>query len=141
MKTEHLCRTHIFLSVAHLITDHHTHLRAAQVWDVLHLKKVIHSQHVSLEVLDPLPSFCSTPPPTSQTSQPMTGIRRSPCATPHGGFQFGHLVEPTPLTFDEGLSVARDRWFNHKCRRAHASELGKQRERTRVEEVARRIRP
>ena len=30
-------RTHIFLSVAHLITDRHTHLRAAQVWDVLHL--------------------------------------------------------------------------------------------------------
>ena len=28
------CRTHIFLSVAHLITDHHTHLRVAQVWDV-----------------------------------------------------------------------------------------------------------
>ena len=29
-------RTHIFLSIAHLITDHHTHLRSAQVWDVLH---------------------------------------------------------------------------------------------------------
>ena len=31
-----LRRTHFFLSVSHLITDHHTHLRVAQVWDVLH---------------------------------------------------------------------------------------------------------
>ena len=44
-----LRRTHIFLSVAHLFTDQHTHLRVAQVWDVLHLcafLQVIHSQHV-----------------------------------------------------------------------------------------------
>ena len=30
-------RTHIFLSVAHLITDHHTHVRLAQVLDAVHL--------------------------------------------------------------------------------------------------------
>ena len=45
-----LRRTHFFLSVSHLITDHHTHLRVAQVWDVLHflrILRVIHSQHVS----------------------------------------------------------------------------------------------
>ena len=28
----------------------------------------------------------------------MTGIRRSSCATPHRGLQFGGLAEPTPLT-------------------------------------------
>ena len=50
VKTETPRRTHIFLNVTHVITDHHTHLRVAQVWDVLHLLrivKVIHSQHVS----------------------------------------------------------------------------------------------
>ena len=28
----------------------------------------------------------------------MTGFRRCPCITPHGGFQFGRLVEHDPLT-------------------------------------------
>ena len=51
-----------------------------------------------LDVPDPCPTFCSTPPPTEQTALPMTRIRRSPCATPHGRLQFGRLVEPTPLT-------------------------------------------
>ena len=27
----------------------------------------------------------------------MTGIKRSPCATPHGGLLYGHLDESTPL--------------------------------------------
>ena len=31
----------------------------------------------------------------------MTGIGRPTCATPHGGFQFGHLAESTPLTCTE----------------------------------------
>ena len=51
-----------------------------------------------LDVPDPYPSFCSTPPPTSQTPLSMTGIKRSPCATPHGGWQFDRLVEHNPLT-------------------------------------------
>ena len=51
-----------------------------------------------LDVPDPFPSFCSFPPPSKQTLLPLTGIRKSPGATPHGGFQFGRLVEPTPLT-------------------------------------------
>ena len=37
------------------------------------------------------------------TLLPMTGIRRSPCATPHGGLEFGRLVEPTPLTGNEPI--------------------------------------
>ena len=50
-----------------------------------------------LDVPGACPSFCPTPP-SAPTALPMTGIRRSPCATPHGGLQFGHLVESTPLT-------------------------------------------
>ena len=45
--------------------------------------------------------FCSTPPPSTPTSLPLTGIRRPPCATPHRGIQFGRLAESTPLTFYE----------------------------------------
>ena len=45
VKTEHfVART--FFCVAHFITDHHTHLRGAQVAP-LRILKVIHSQHVS----------------------------------------------------------------------------------------------
>ena len=49
-----LRRTHIFLSVAHLITDHHTHLRCGSSlgcvapWRML---KIIHSKHASLMCL------------------------------------------------------------------------------------------
>ena len=56
-------RTHIFLSVAHLNTDHHTHLRVAQVWDVLHLCAFYTSfTHIIFhrplfDVLTPFPSF------------------------------------------------------------------------------------
>ena len=45
--------------------------------------------------------FCSAPPSTSQTPMPMTGIRRSPFATSHGGFQFGRLVEHNSHRFVE----------------------------------------
>ena len=31
----------------------------------------------------------------------MTGLRRSPCATPHGRLKFGYIVEFTPLTGHE----------------------------------------
>ena len=51
-----------------------------------------------LDVPDPFRSLCSTPPPFTPTALPMTGIRRSPCATPRGGLLFGHLAESTPLT-------------------------------------------
>ena len=70
----------------------------AQVWDVLHLcapwKSPTHNMchRPLLDVPDPFPSFCSTPPPS------MTGIRRFSCDTPRGGLQFGHLVESTPFT-------------------------------------------
>ena len=77
--TEHLIARTCFL----LIANHHTH-------NMFH--------RPLLDVPDPIPSFCSTTPPTTQTSLPMTEIKRSPCATPHGGLQFGDLVEPTPLT-------------------------------------------
>ena len=44
------CRTHIFLSVAHSITDHRTHLRVAQVWDVLHLLRILKVIHLDVKV-------------------------------------------------------------------------------------------
>ena len=50
-----------------------------------------------LDVPDPFPSFCSTPPPSTPNSLLMTGIRRPPCATPPEGLLFGHLAESTPL--------------------------------------------
>ena len=84
------CRTHIFLSVARF--DHHTHLRVAQGLDGSMFHRPL------FDVLDPFLSFDSTPPPSTPTAMPMTGIRRSPSATPHEGSQFGHLDEPTPLT-------------------------------------------
>ena len=58
------------------------------------------------DVLDPFPSFVthhlrlSTP-----TALPTTGIRRSPCATPHEGLKFGHLVEPTLLTPNHQINL------------------------------------
>ena len=96
-----------FYSVSRIF-DHHTHLRAAQsltahVWDVLHLcASFASSSHNMfhrplLDVPDPFPSY-STPPPSTPTALSMTGIRKSPCATPHGGLLFGHLAESTPLT-------------------------------------------
>ena len=51
-----------------------------------------------LDVPDPFPFFCSTPPPSTPTALSMTGIRRSPCATPPAGTLFGHLAESSPHT-------------------------------------------
>ena len=88
-----------FFSVAHFA--HHTYLRVAQGPDGSSLGCVaplrISSTHNMfhrplLDVRDPFPSFCSTPPPTTPRALPMTGNRRSPCATPHGGLQFGRLL-------------------------------------------------
>ena len=42
---------------------------------------------------DPFPSFCSTPPQPTPNSLLLTGIRRTPCATPPAGMLFGHLAE------------------------------------------------
>ena len=75
----------------------------ASVWDVLHfcasLKLSTHNMlHRPLfNVPHPFPSFCSSPPPSTPTALPMTGIKRSPCATLHGILLFGHLAESTPL--------------------------------------------
>ena len=52
------------------------------------------------DVPDQVPSFCSTPRPSTPTSLSMTGNWRSPCATPHGGLQFGRLAETTSLTLN-----------------------------------------
>ena len=69
---------------------------------LLRILRVIHSHSMFhrplLDVPDPFPSFCSTPPPSTPNSLPMTGIRRPSCATPPGGLLFGHLAESTPLT-------------------------------------------
>ena len=47
-----------------------------------------------LDMLDPFPSFCSTP----LNSLLLTGIRRNSCATPPGGMLSGHLAESSPHT-------------------------------------------
>ena len=43
-----------------------------------------------------------------------TGIRRSPCAAPHGGFQFGRFVEPTPLTWSGRANDIDVPWSGRK---------------------------
>ena len=74
-----------FYSVSRIF-DHHTHLRAAQsltahVWDVLHLcASFASSTHNMfhrplLDVPDPFPSCCFTPPPSTPTALHMTAIR------------------------------------------------------------------
>ena len=51
-----------------------------------------------LGVPDSFSSFCSSPPQTTPTSRPLTGIRSTPCATSPEGMQSGHLAEPLPHT-------------------------------------------
>ena len=46
-----------------------------------------------LDVPDPFPSFCSTPPLSTPTALLVTGIRRSPLH-----HSVGHLLECTPIT-------------------------------------------
>ena len=108
MKTEHLVARTFFLSVAHF--DHHTHLRVAQGPDgsclgCVALLRTLKSHPLtpcfidhSLVCLTHFLPFCSTPPQSTSIALPMTGIRRSSCVTPHGGLQFGHLVESAPHT-------------------------------------------
>ena len=58
-------------------------------------------------------------------SLPITGIRRSPRATPHGGLQFGHLVEPssehTPIN-DPSRRNSSDTEYNDLTTTVAASE-------------------
>ena len=61
-----------------------------------------HSMMCLTHFLPFVPHHLRLSPPTAL---PMTGIRRSPCATPHEGLQFGHLVEPTPLTPDHQINL------------------------------------
>ena len=51
-----------------------------------------------LAVSDNFSSFCTSPPQTTPTSRPLTGIRSTPCATSPEGRQSGHLAEPLPHT-------------------------------------------
>ena len=46
-----------------------------------------------LDMPDPFPSFCFTPPQTTPNSLLLTGIRRPPCAPPPAGMLVGHLAE------------------------------------------------
>ena len=50
-----------------------------------------------LDMPDTLTSFCSTPPQTTPNLL-LTGIRRTPCATPPAGTLSGHLAESSPHT-------------------------------------------
>ena len=82
VKTKHLVARTFFsvLSVSRTF-DLHTHMRVAQ-GVVLSLCTPQKSSTPSifhrplLDVPDPFPSFCSTPPPSASTALPMTGIRR-----------------------------------------------------------------
>ena len=98
------CRTHIFCG-AHLIPDHLKHLPLAPGSDgsssgcvaPSRILTVIHSQHVSwplLDVPDPFPRLCSTPPSTSQTPLLVTGVSS----------------EHTPINF-----TSRRNTFNTDC--------------------------
>ena len=51
-----------------------------------------------LGVPDTFSSFGSSPPQTTPTSRPLTGIRRTPCATSLEREQSGHLADPLPHT-------------------------------------------
>ena len=101
-------RTHIVLGVvcvAHL-SPSHTHACGSRFHRSRVLSFCAHqksSTHIMfhrplLDVPDPLPSCCFTPPPSASTALPVTGIRGPPCATPRGGLLLGNLAESTPLT-------------------------------------------
>ena len=83
--------------------------------------KVIPSHSMShrplFDVPDPLPSFCSTPPPSTPNSLLMTRIKRPPCATPPGRLLFGLLAASSPL---EGYEP---RTLHRRQQRAHADQL------------------
>ena len=51
-----------------------------------------------LDTLDTFSSFCSSSPQMTPDSLLLTGIRRTSCATPLAGMQFGHLAESSPHT-------------------------------------------
>ena len=108
VKTERFVARTIFLSVAHT-SPSHAPACGSRAWRIkfgmcctsAHLKShpltACFIDH-SLMCLTHFLPFCSTPPPSTPTSLPKTGIRRSLCATLHGGLQIGRLVDPTPLT-------------------------------------------
>ena len=104
LKKEHLVVGTFFplLSVSRTF-DPHTHMRVAQdftrvVLSLCALKKSsTHSMfhRPPLDMPYTFPSFYPTPPPSTSTALPMTGIRRPPCATPPGRLLFDHLAEST----------------------------------------------
>ena len=57
-----------------------------------------------LGVPDTFSSFGSSPHQTTPTSRPLTGIRRTPCATSLEREQSGHLADPLPHTSYEPKS-------------------------------------
>ena len=67
-----------------------------------------------LDVPDPFPFvFCSTPPPSTPTALPLTGIRRCPCATPHGGLLLCLQSDSTALTGCEPRTCIDIRLLSH----------------------------
>ena len=60
-----------------------------------------------LGVLDTFSSSCSSPPQTTPTSRPLTGIRSTAYATSPEGRQSGHLAEPLLQTSEEDALGAR----------------------------------
>ena len=51
-----------------------------------------------LNMTNTFSSFCSSPPQTTPDSLLLTRIRRTFCAIPPGGMQFGHSAESSPQT-------------------------------------------
>ena len=96
----------------------HMHMRVAQGL------RCHSSQNVSqtlLGVLDTFSSFCSSPLRTTTTSRPLTGIRRTSCATSLEREQSGHLADPLPHTGNEPKSCidvrSEDTPINYSWRR------------------------
>ena len=103
-----LRRTHILLGLflcSALDSTLHTYMRACgssqtrdMIWTCCILARLLKSHPISQHVSHnasrhawPISSFC-TPPQTTPDSL-LTGIRRTPCATPLAGMLYGHLAE------------------------------------------------
>ena len=128
-------RTHIFLSVAHF--DHHTHMRVAQDLTGHMFGTRCTSAHLeshplttcfidhSLTCLTHCHQSYSTPPLSTPTALPMTGIRRHSYATPHGGYCFGLLAGSTPLATSSSPSICtQSRHDEHDCSSSNQRATG-----------------
>ena len=71
-----------------------------------------------LDVPDPFPSFCSTPPPTSQTPLPVTGIRRPSLR------YSARSITAWPSDPTHSSHVTRSTDASSICRKVHVGSCG-----------------